>query len=136
MIRRITHTSIYVRDVDEALKWYTDVLGFAKRSDSPMPEMGGARWVTVSPQEQPELEIVLESPSWAQDETTVKAREAVVGKQPGLVLETDDVRGAMETLKNKGVTFTMELTEFPWGTQTMFEDLYGNAHVLSQPPEH
>ena len=134
MIKRITHASILVNDIDEALKFYVDVLGFEKRSDSPMPEMGDARWVTVSPKEQPGFEVVLQQTEWGPGGASADERKTLVGKQPGFVLEVDDVRKEHERLSKAGVTFVMEIADFPWGSQTAFMDLYGNVHVLSQPP--
>lgn len=131
MIKRITHSSIIVSDLEEALTWYTDVLGFVKRADDPMGD--GARWVTVSPADQPDFEVLLQETTWGPGGET-EDRKALVGKQPGFVLETDDIHALHTTLTGKGVTFTMGITEFPWGTQTAFKDLYGNVHVVSQPP--
>jgi catechol 2,3-dioxygenase-like lactoylglutathione lyase family enzyme len=135
MIKRITHTSILVNDIDDALKFYVDVLGFEKRSDNPMPGMGDdARWVTVSPKEQPDFEVVLQQTVWGPGGDSAKERKALVGKQPGFVLEVDDVRQEHDRLAGAGVTFVMEIEDYPWGTQTAFADLYGNVHVLSQSP--
>ncbi len=131
MIKRITHTSIYVRDIDEAHKWYTEVLGFVPKMDSNMDEI---RWVTITPKEQPEFEVILQPTMWGPDGEVQEAREAQIGKQPGFILETDDIHALVNDLKAKGVEFTMEIAEQPWGTQAVFKDLYGNVHVLSQPP--
>lgn len=132
MIQRITHASILVRDLDEAISWFTDVLGFVKRSDETIEDR--MRWVTVTTPEQPDFEVVLQELHWGPGGETKEAREALVGKQPGFVMQTDDVHGLVDNLKAKGVEFTMEIVEFPWGTQTAFKDLYGNVHVVSQPP--
>jgi predicted enzyme related to lactoylglutathione lyase len=135
MIKRITHASILVNDIDEALKFYVGTLGFEKRTDAPMPEMGdGARWVTVSPKEQPDFEVVLQQTEWGPGGASAEERKALVGKQPGFVLEVDDVRKEHKRLSKAGITFVMEIADFPWGIQTAFTDLYGNVHVLSQPP--
>lgn len=128
---KITHTAILVSDIDAALAFYIDKLGFVKRSDSPMGD--GDRWVTVSPSAESELEVVLQPPHWGPSDSA-EERAAVVGKQPGFVIEVDDIRATIDTLKARGVEFTMELTEFPWGTQTAFKDLYGNVHVMTQLP--
>ncbi|MBI5671378.1 MAG: VOC family protein [Chloroflexi bacterium] len=132
MIKRITHGGIYVRDVDEAMRWYTDKLGFVVRQDAPMGD--NARWVTVGPKEQPDFELILQQTHWGPDNTTPEERAALVGKTSGFVMETDNIRALVDDLKRKGVEFTLEITDYPWGTQAAFKDLYGHIHVLSQPP--
>jgi catechol 2,3-dioxygenase-like lactoylglutathione lyase family enzyme len=129
MIKRVTHAAIYVRDVAEARDWYTGKLGFVVRSDTPMGETD--RWITVGPADQPDFEILMQPTHWGADALGAAEREAVIGKESGLIFETGDVRGLVEALKGKGVEFTMDITEYPWGTQTAFKDLYGNVHVVS-----
>lgn len=133
MLTKLTHTTLMVHDQDEALAYYVDKLGFEKRSDAPMPEMGaGARWVTIGIKGQPDVEIILQATTWGLGGDTAEQRAALVGKGPGFIFETDDVRQDYETLKARGVQFMGEPTEFPWGTQAVMADLYGNMHVLSQ----
>jgi catechol 2,3-dioxygenase-like lactoylglutathione lyase family enzyme len=57
MITKLTHTCIYVLNQDSAYDFYVNKLGFKVHTDAPMGE--GARWLTVTPPEQPELEITL-----------------------------------------------------------------------------
>jgi catechol 2,3-dioxygenase-like lactoylglutathione lyase family enzyme len=57
MIQRLSHTTVYVFDQDEALKFYRDKLGFEVHTDATME--GGFRWLTVGPKPQPEMEIAL-----------------------------------------------------------------------------
>jgi len=133
MIKRATHAAIFVNDIDEALKYYTETLGFEKRMDNPMGE--NDRWVTITAKDQPDFEILLQPVHWGIEEMSAEERAALVGKQPGFIFETDDVQALYDNLKAKGVTFTMEITSTPWGTQTAFKDLYGNIHLVSQPPE-
>ena len=59
MIKRQSHSTVYVIDQQEALEFYRDMLGFEVRTDLPMNEEGSVRWLTVSPKGQPDLEIVL-----------------------------------------------------------------------------
>jgi uncharacterized glyoxalase superfamily protein PhnB len=56
------------------------------------------------------------------------------GAITGLVLETDDVRGAYEELRGRGVEFTGEVRDDPWGSSAAFTDPDGNGWVLMQPP--
>jgi len=138
VIKKLTHASIYVADVDEALTSYTEIIGFEKRNDMLMEDgnMGkGARWVSVGPTDQPDVEVVLQQTFWGPEEMTPEERAALVGKNPGFVLEVDNMGSSVNALKAKGVEFTMEIMEFSWGKQASFKDLYGNVHVLSQPTE-
>ena len=50
------------------------------------------------------------------------------------MLYVENVDAAYETLKAKGVEITMEIEDLPWGKQAAFKDLYGNIHVLAEPP--
>lgn len=133
MLKKITHVAIMVRDIKAALKFYTETLGLEKRADSPMGEGEHARWVTVGPKEQPEMEIVLQHYSWG-PEGDAGSRQAVIGQQPGFIFEVDDIEKVVADLKGKGVTIAMEPTQYDWGTQAVIHDLYGNSHVISQPP--
>ncbi len=59
MIKRQSHSTVYVIDQQEALEFYRDMLGFEVRTDLPMNDEGSVRWLTVGPKGQPDLEIVL-----------------------------------------------------------------------------
>lgn len=132
MTAKVTHISLIVRDQEEALQWYIDKLEFAKQADSPFPG-GSHRWLTISPRQQPELEIVLEPPEW---ETASSANKAeLIGKQPGWVIATNDCKKDYELLKTRGVEFISPPEEMPWGISAVFKDLYGNQHNLLETPE-
>lgn len=117
-IRRVATLTIAVRDQDEALKWFTERLGFEKRSDI---TGAGMRWVTIAPKDQKELEFVLAS--WFPDH---------VGKNPPSVLETDDCKETFVALKERGVQFSQEPTVRTYGIEAVFQDLYGNPYALVQ----
>ena len=125
----ITHVqvvSVYVRDQDKALDFYTNTLGFEKVNDEDMG--GGLRWVEVVPPGA-QTHIVLASgyghPNW----------ESLIGGPTTLVFEADDIQGTYEDLKDKGVRFTEAPTMQPWGMmQALFEDPEGNGYVLVQRP--
>lgn len=136
MITKVSHGSIYVNDIDEALTYYTDVLGFKKISDAPMNE-DGDRWVTVAA-EDGNFEVILQDPKWGMEmsEEAIAQRMSQVGKQAGFILVTDDINAEVERLKSKSVNFTMEATNMVWGIQAAFEDLYGNVHLLHQDHPH
>lgn len=133
MITRVTHVSLLVHDQEEALKWYTEKLGFEKQADDPFPE-GGGRWITIAPRDQSDLEIVLEPPEWGLG-GDAEAKRQIVGKTPGWVIVTDDCRGDYETFKSRGVKFVSSPEELPWGVSAVFEDLYGTQHNLLEPRE-
>jgi predicted enzyme related to lactoylglutathione lyase len=117
-IKRVVTLTIGVRDQVEALQWFTERLGFEKRSDI---AGDGMRWVTIAPKEQQEVEFVLAS--WFPDR---------VGTNPPTVLETDDCHGTFRRLKERGVQFSQEPTEKPYGVEAVFLDLYGNPYALVQ----
>lgn len=122
---RIGHITLLVEDLDEALSFYIEKLGFVKRQDAKF--WGNMRWVTVSAKEQPDLELTF---VLADTEDKKKA----LGKQSGdhvfMTLETDDCNRDYQAMKAKGVKFYDEPTEQPWGIEVVFEDLYGNLYDL------
>ena len=116
-----------MKDLDEALSFYVEKLGFVKRQDTKFG--GDNRLVTVSPKDQtePELTFVL---------ADTEEKKAVVGKQAGdqvfMTLQTDDCRRDYQAMKEKGVKFYGEPTNQMWGVEVVFEDLYGNLYDLVQ----
>lgn len=134
MIQRLSHVTIIVRDIDEALDFYTKKLGLVKVADNPMGP--GERWVTVAPEGQKDLEIVLQKPSPAMHgETGAKEMMCQIGKGTTWVFKVDDCKKTCDQLKKKGVQIVKEPEAFPYGTEAIFVDLYGNAFVLMERPE-
>ena len=125
-MNKIGHITLLVKDQDEALKFYTEKLGFQKRQDLPL---GNMRWVTVSPKGQTDIELTL-----VVADTEEKRR--AVGKQAGdhvfLTLQTDDCRKEYKALKAKGVKFYGKPEVQQWGVDVVLEDLYGNLFDLVQ----
>jgi len=117
-IHRIKAVTIAVSDQDEAVVWYTEKLGFAKKADIPVP---GFRWVTVAPADQEDVEFLLAS--WFPE---------LVGKNGTCVLHTKDCEGTYEMLRGRGVEFSQEPKARPYGTEAVFQDLYGNRYALVQ----
>lgn len=115
-VDRIATITIAVKDQDEALRWFTEKLGFEKRADMQGP---GLRWLTVAPRAQQDVEVLLAS--WFPN---------LVGKNAAWVLETRDCRKAYDELKRRGVRFSQEPTEQPYGLEAVFQDLYGNTYAL------
>jgi uncharacterized glyoxalase superfamily protein PhnB len=133
---RIANAQLWVHDQDEALAFYTDKLGFEVRSDVTLPEMGDFRWLTVGPAGQPDFSVVLMAIPGepVMDGSTREQVADLMGKGfAGTVfLTTDDVRASYEELKARGVEFTEEPEERPYGIDSGFRDPSGNAFRLTQ----
>jgi uncharacterized glyoxalase superfamily protein PhnB len=131
-ITRLNFATILVRDYDEALHWYTEVLGFTKLRDQSFG--AGHRWVVVAPKGQKEIGIVLAMPRpLAAGDKTADHMDRL-GKETNWVFQVEDVRRLYETLSARGVKFVEKPTDQPWGTvQAVFEDLYGNIFVVESP---
>jgi catechol 2,3-dioxygenase-like lactoylglutathione lyase family enzyme len=127
----VRHITLIVRDQEEALKFYTEKLGFVKNVDARV-WFNSIRWVTVSLKDQPDVEISL---VLADNEE----KENVIGKQAGdnifLSIRTDNFDQDYNELKSKGVNFITHPEEREWGIDAVFEDLYGNLIDLIQPKQ-
>jgi len=136
---RIANAQLWVHDQDEALAFYTDKLGFEVRSDVTLPEMGDFRWLTVGPPGQEDFAVVLMAIPGApvMDEGTGNEVRNLMSKGfAGTVfLTTDDVRGDFEELKGRGVEFTEEPEERPYGIDCGLRDPSGNSLRLTQVNE-
>jgi catechol 2,3-dioxygenase-like lactoylglutathione lyase family enzyme len=119
---RINITSVYVDDQERALRFYTDVLGFAKKTEIPM---GEHRWLTVVSPDQPEgTELVLEP---AGHPAVGPFKQALVEDGiPFTSFAVDDVRAEHARLRSLGVRFTQEPTEMGPVTLAVFDDTCGN----------
>lgn len=132
MITHLARVTILVRDQDEALRFYTEKLGFEKRADVPM---GATRWLTVAPTGQREPEIVLQQPDPAfHGEEGAKEMLARVGQNPTWVLATTDCQGDYERLSALGVRFESPPQRQMYGLEAVLLDLYGNSFSLLQAP--
>lgn len=125
---RIALTSVFVNDQDEALRFYTETLGFVKKHDLPVGEF---KWLTVvSPDEPDGTELLLEP-----NENPV-AREFQKGifdqGIPAASFGVMDIRAEYEKLKSLSVAFTMEPTELPNVTIAVFDDTCGNLIQIMQ----
>jgi catechol 2,3-dioxygenase-like lactoylglutathione lyase family enzyme len=134
MITRITHTCIYVLNQDSAYDFYVNKLGFKVQTDAPMG--GGARWLTVTPPEQPELEITLflVAEGGMFDKETVQTMKALIKKGTfgAAVFTCKDIFATYEELKSKGVVFKKTPTKEFYGYEALFLDDSGNWFSLSQ----
>jgi catechol 2,3-dioxygenase-like lactoylglutathione lyase family enzyme len=136
---RIAHAQLWVHDQDEALSFYTDKLGMEVRSDVTMPEMGNFRWLTVGPPGQEDFAITLMAipgPPVMDEQTAGEVKNLVSKGFAGTVfLTTDDVRGDYGELKGRGVEFSEEPEERPYGIDCGFRDPSGNSLRLTQVNE-
>ena len=136
---RIANAQLWVHDQEEALAFYTEKLGFEVRADVTLPEMGDFRWLTVGPAGQPDFAIVLMAIPGAplmDDETASQVRDLMAKGFAGAVfLTTDDCQASYEELKGRGVEFTEEPEERPYGIDSGFRDPSGNSFRLTQVRE-
>ena len=136
---KIANAQLWVHDQDEALAFYTKKLGMEVRADVTLPEMGNFRWLTVAPAGEPDVSIVLMAipgPPVMDAETAEQVRSLMAKGFAGTVfLTTDDCRSAYEELKGRGVEFTEEPEERPYGIDAGFRDPSGNAFRLTQVRE-
>ncbi|HEX6300983.1 MAG TPA: VOC family protein [Acidimicrobiia bacterium] len=120
---RINITSVFVDDQREALQFYTEVLGFEKRTEIPLG--GGAMWLTVGSPEQPEGPELLLEPS---DHPAVAPfREALIEDGiPFASFAVDDVNAEYRRLRDLGVSFTQQPLEMGPTVTAVFDDTCGN----------
>jgi catechol 2,3-dioxygenase-like lactoylglutathione lyase family enzyme len=134
---RIAHAQLWVHDQDEALAFYTEKLGFEVRADVTLPELGDFRWLTVGPAGQPDFAVVLMAipgPPVMDGETGEQVKALMAKGFAGTVfLNTDDVKADYEELKGRGVEFTEQPEQRPYGIDSAFRDPSGNAIRLTQP---
>ena len=125
---KIKLTSLYVDDQDKALRFYTEVLGFAKKADF---SNGPFRWLTVASPEEPDgaqLQLALNN------NPAAKAYQQAIFQQgqPAAMFYTDDVKGDYERIKARGAQFTMLPTDVTASTIAMLNDTCGNLIQLTQ----
>jgi RNA polymerase sigma factor (sigma-70 family) len=130
---KINIASVLVDDQDKALKFYTEVLGFVKKTDVPTGEPGGARWLTVVSSEEPDgTELLLEPMGFPPSRTYQKALfEAEI---PLAAFAAGDIRTQFERLKKLGVKFSMEPTSVGATTIAVLDDTCGNRIQIFQTP--
>ncbi|HLU95331.1 MAG TPA: VOC family protein [Thermobifida alba] len=123
---RIHLTSVFVDDQDKALRFYTEVLGFVKKTEVPL---GEDRWLTVvSPQEPDGTELLLEP---ARHPAVKPYREALVRDGiPTAAFAVDDVHAEFNRLRGLGVRFTQEPLEVGPVTTAVLDDTCGNLIQL------
>lgn len=130
MNAKITQFTIVVKNQESSLDFYTNKVGFEKKTDFTPP--GRYRWVTVGPRGQ-DLELALfqqgtpDPNGWSANWKP--------GIYPPVVIQVDDCRKAFDELKSKGVEFRQaQPEEYAWGIAATFSDPDGNLFSIRQPP--
>jgi predicted enzyme related to lactoylglutathione lyase len=129
---KIKLTTVFVNDQDKALRFYTEVLGFAKKADF---TNGPFRWLTVvSPEESDGTELQLA----LNNNPPAKAYQQAIFQQsqPAAMFYTADVKGDYERIKARGGEFTMPPTDVTASTIAMLNDTCGNLIQLAQLARH
>jgi len=125
---RIKILSLYVDDQDKALRFYTEVLGFAKKTDF---SQGPYRWLTLVSPEEPdgtELQLALNSNPAAKTYQQAMFQQS----QPAAMFFTDDIKADFERIKARGAEFTMPPTDVTASIIAMLKDTCGNLIQLTQ----
>ena len=123
---RLALTALLVRDYDEAIDWYTRVLGFRLVSDE--DQGGGKRWVVIAGESCGSLLLAK-----AKKPEELAAVGNQFGGRVGLFLEVNDFDQAHARLVEGGATFEEEPRREPYGTVAVFRDLYGNRWDIIEP---
>ncbi|KOV74462.1 extradiol dioxygenase [Streptomyces sp. NRRL WC-3618] len=129
LTRRVALVTLVVADYDEAIRFYTDALGFRLAEDTPRPD--GSRWVVVEPgSEGAGTGLLL---ARAKDDDQRARIGDQTGGRVGFFLHTDDFARDHARMSAAGVTFLEEPRHEPYGSVAVFQDLYGNRWDLLQP---
>ena len=125
---KIKLTSIFVDDQEKALRFYTEALGFVKKTDF---SQGPYRWLTVTSSEEPDgTELQLAN----NENPAAKAYQQAIFEQnqPAAMFYTDDIKGDYERIKARGAEFTMPPTDVTASTIAMLNDTCGNLIQITQ----
>ncbi|MCF5874076.1 VOC family protein [Aeromonas veronii] len=131
MSQHIGALTLLVADYDQAIRFFTEGLGFALLEDTRLDEPGkpGKRWVQVAPKGASGSALLLAQAANAQ-------QQAAIGQQGGgrvfLFLETTDFWGDYQRMQAYGVHFCEQPRDEPYGTVVVFEDISGNRWDLLQ----
>ncbi len=120
MITKASTVGIYVSDQDQALGFYTNKLGFEKLIDEPMGSDSDARWIEVAPAGA-QTRLVLFTPPGQEDR---------IGTFSTVVFSCDDMESTYQELSGRGVEFSENPSEQPWGIWAQFKDPDGNEFGL------
>jgi catechol 2,3-dioxygenase-like lactoylglutathione lyase family enzyme len=134
MINRLSVATIWVKDQNEALRFYTEKLGFEIRTDVTNYDY---RWITVGLKDQSDIEFQLAAlkpgGSLTQEDVDQLTKLVETGKLGIGPWKTDDCQKTYETFKARGVEFIQPATDRPYGIiEAIFKDNSGNIMVLAQ----
>jgi predicted enzyme related to lactoylglutathione lyase len=136
MLKALSNVQVWVHDQDEALAFYTEKLGMEVREDVTVPEMGNFRWLSVGLPGQGDVSIALLSipgPPVFEEETRQQILSLLSkGASGGLFFAADDVQKTYEEMQSRGVEFTQEPTQQPYGIDAGFRDVSGNHFRMAQ----
>ena len=125
---RITLTGVFVGDQDQALKFYTETLGFVKKHDVPVGEF---KWLTVTAPDDPDGPELLLEPN--ENPVAQEYQKGMFDQGiPTAAFSVTDIQAEYERLTSLGVAFTMEPTELPDVIIAVFDDTCGNLIQLMQ----
>ena len=125
---KIKLTSVFVDDQEEALIFYTNVLGFEKKEDVPV---GQFKWLTVVSPEEPEGTELLLEPS--DNPAAVEYKKSLFEQGiAAAAFVVDDIHAEYERLKELGVEFSMEPNDMGSSTIALFDDTCGNRIQIYQ----
>jgi catechol 2,3-dioxygenase-like lactoylglutathione lyase family enzyme len=128
-MRRVALVTLVVDDYDDAIRFYTEALGFHLVEDTPRPD--GSRWVVVRPgTAESGADLLL---ARAKDDAQRGRVGDQTGGRVGFFLHTDDFARDHARMAAAGVTFLEEPRHEPYGSVAVFQDLYGNRWDLLQP---
>jgi catechol 2,3-dioxygenase-like lactoylglutathione lyase family enzyme len=138
---KIASTHLWVHDQDVALKFWTEQVGMEVREDVSLPDLDTPfRWLTVGPPGQDEVSIVLMAvpgPPAMDEATRAQVLDLTAKGFAGTVfLTTDDCQASYERLRARGVEFTEEPHQMPYGIDSGFRDPSGNSVRLTQLAGH
>ena len=125
---KIKVMTLYVDDQEKALRFYTEVLGFAKKTDF---SQGPYRWLTVASAEEPngtELQLALNNNPAARAYQQALFQQS----QPAAMFFTEDIKGDYERIKSRGAEFTMPPTDVTASTIAMLKDTCGNLIQVTE----
>lgn len=133
-IESLAIAPVVVDDLDEAIEFYTETLGFELRMDEEF-EMNGenGRWVTVGvPGDDLQIGLMTADEPYYDDETRALLSEKL-GSQTWYTFRTADGEATVAALEDAGVEITRELMAYDWGTEAMFADQFGNQFSVFEP---
>ena len=128
-MQRLALTAVVVRDYDEAIAFYTEMLGFDLIEDTFLPDEG-KRWVVVAPPGDSGSRVLLARAVGDHQESRIGDQ---TGGRVGFFLYTDDFWRDYRRYRQNGVVFVREPKVEGYGTVAVFRDLYGNLWDLLEP---